>query len=71
MFWVPAFVDDLEIRFMAAHDADQNVRFVLLAEVSTETTLSIPNCFHILASVCDCLEDHSSMSLLVCKLRLF
>ena len=50
MFGVPAFVNDLEVRFMAAHDADQHVCLVLFPEVSTETALSILNCFHILAS---------------------
>ena len=29
MFWVPTFVDNLEVRFMAAHDADQHVCLVL------------------------------------------
>jgi hypothetical protein len=50
MFWVPALVDDLEVRLMAAHNADQNVCLVLFPEVSTETALSVPNCFHILTS---------------------
>jgi hypothetical protein len=71
MFWVPAFVDDLEVRFMAAHDTDQNVCLVLFAEVSTETALSIPNCFHILTLLYPtAFKNHSSMSFVVCKLRL-
>jgi hypothetical protein len=47
---VPAFVDNLEIGFMAADNADQNVCLVLFPEVSTETALPIPDCFHILTS---------------------
>jgi hypothetical protein len=70
MFWVPAFVDDLEVRFMAAHDADQNVCLVLLAKVSTETALSMPNCFHINLPCLTAFKNHSSMSFVVCKLRL-
>jgi hypothetical protein len=51
MFWVPAFIYNLEVRFMAAHDADQHVCLVLFPEVSTETALSTMNCFHILTSL--------------------
>lgn len=45
------FVEDLEVRLMAAHDADQYVCLVLLPEVITETALSVLNCFHIVSSV--------------------
>jgi hypothetical protein len=44
---------------------------VLFAEVSTETALSIPNCFHILTLLYPtAFKNHSSMSFVVCKLRL-
>ena len=71
MFWVPAFIDNLEVRFMAAHDADQHVCLVLFPEVSTETALSTMNCFHILTLLYPtAFKNHSSMSFVVCKLRL-
>ncbi len=47
MFGMAALVDDLEIRLMAGYDADQHVCFVLFAEVSTETALSVTNRFHL------------------------
>jgi hypothetical protein len=50
VLWVPAFVDDLEVRFMAAHNANQNVCLVLFTEVSTKAALSILNRFHIFTS---------------------
>jgi hypothetical protein len=44
---------------------------VLFTEVSTETALSISNCFHILTLLCPtAFKNHSSMSFVVCKLRL-
>ncbi len=48
MFRMPAFVDDFKVCLMAAYNADQRVCLVLLSEVSTETTLSVLNCFHVL-----------------------
>ena len=56
---------------MAAHNADQDVCLVLFPEVSTETALSILNCFHILTSYClTALNNHGSMSFVLRKLRL-
>lgn len=71
MFWVPAFVDHLEVRFMAAHNPDQNVCLVLFPKVGTETALSILNRFHnpyLLSLTAS--QNHSSMSFVLCKMRL-
>ena len=43
MFRMPTFIDDLKIRLMSIHDANQNVRFASFPEVSTETALSVVN----------------------------
>ena len=66
-----AFVDHLEVRFMAANDADQNVCLVLFPEVSTKAALPIPYCFHILHLLrLTTFRNHSSMPSVLCKWRL-
>ena len=40
MLGVTAFVNDFQIRLVAAPDADENFGLVVLTEVSTETALS-------------------------------
>jgi hypothetical protein len=67
---MPAFVHDLEVCLMAANDADQHVCLMLFPELSTETALSILNCFHLLILPRpDRLQNNSSMSFVLCKLR--
>jgi hypothetical protein len=40
MLGMTAFVNDFQIRLVAAPDADENFSLVVLTEVSTETALS-------------------------------
>jgi hypothetical protein len=43
IFGMTAFVNQLQICLMAGPDADKNIRFVVFAEVRTETALSTLN----------------------------
>ena len=71
MFGVPAFVDDLEVRLMAAHNADQNVCLVLFPEVSTRDRTVHSELFPYPYLLCPtAFNNHSSMSLVLRKLRL-
>ena len=73
MFRMAALVDYLEIRLMAAHDADQHVCLVLFTKVSAETALSVANCFHISScgrwGILIAFMNNDSMSFILCKLR--
>jgi hypothetical protein len=71
-----AFIDQLQVSLMAAPNANENIRRVVLAEVRTETALSILNCFHVCSSYDIAVGEiithplrHSSMSFVFCKLR--
>jgi hypothetical protein len=46
VFRVAAVVEDFDVCLMAADDADQGSRFMVLAEVGAKTALTVVNCFH-------------------------
>jgi hypothetical protein len=68
MFWMAAFIYELQISLMAGPDTDQNIRFVLFSEMATETALPIVNRFHVLTS-CHPAKGRFSPSFLITLVR--
>jgi hypothetical protein len=50
MFWMAAFIYELQISLMAGPDTDKNIRFVLFSEMTTETALPVMDRFHAFTS---------------------
>jgi hypothetical protein len=76
MLRVSAFIEDLEISFVAGANGHENIRLVVFAEVAAQTALSGMNLLHVVPPVAQRLgtliafDFNSSMSFVLCKLRL-
>jgi hypothetical protein len=48
MFWMATLVNNLQVGLMTGSYANQHIGLVMFAEMGTETTLPVLDCFHVL-----------------------